>query len=191
MSFFGLGITDQTPLRYGTATVEKRTQGDAGDFAGQLAQVAGKTHIIYIKTDDMLYSGGNGTGLSYYLKYAPNSTEDDPTVIAKGVDENGREFEQTIHINRINPHCATVVEMHALEAHLCVDRGDRLSSLPMDSGAMGLHDRRDFMEMFRKQISDMKLLNERQAAAYYEYSMQMYWEFMNRMGSGHRAGGFW
>ena len=127
-----------------------------------------------MKTDDMLYSGGNGTGLSYYIKYAPNSTEDDPTVIAKGVDENGREFEQTIHINRIGPGCATVVEMHALESYLGVDKGDRLSSLPMDSGAMGLHDRRDFMAMFRKQIADMKLLNQKQAQNYYESSMQMY-----------------
>ena len=147
MSFFGMGITDQSPLRYGTATVGKRTQGGGGDFAGQLLQAVeekgkceaflnmpsgatengqypGKTHVIYIKTDDMLYSGGNGTGLSYYIKYAPNSTEDDPIVVAKGVDENGREFEQTIHINRINPCCATVVEMHALEAYLGVDRGE-------------------------------------------------------------------
>lgn len=27
---------------------------------------------------------GNGTGLSFYIKYAEHSTEDDPTVIAKG-----------------------------------------------------------------------------------------------------------
>ena len=183
MSFLGDGITNQSPLRYGTGTTEKRQAAGAGDFAEVLGSAAGVgPHIIYMKTDDMLYSGGNGTGLSYYIKYAPNSTEDDPTVIAKGVDENGREFEQTIHINRINPRCATVVEMHALEAYLGGDKGDRLSSLPMDSGAMGLHDRRDFMAMFRKQIADMKLLNQKQAQSYYEYSMQMYWDFINRMG---------
>ena len=47
----------------------------------------------------MLFSGGNGTGLSFYIKYAEESTEDNPVVIAKGVDENGKEFEEKININ--------------------------------------------------------------------------------------------
>lgn len=135
--------------------------------------------IVYMKTDDMLYSGGNGTGLSFYIKYAENSTEDNPTVIAKGVDENGDEFEQTIHINKINPKCATIVEMRALEAHLGVDKNGGLSSLPPGTGEMGLYDRADFMDMFQKQISDMILLGQQKLAAYYQYSMRAYWEFMN------------
>ena len=49
---------------------------------------------VYLKTDDMLFSGGNGTGLSFYIKYAEESTEDNPVVIAKGIDENGKEFEE-------------------------------------------------------------------------------------------------
>lgn len=138
-----------------------------------------KTHIIYMKTDDMLYSGGNGTGLSYYLKYAPDSTEEDPTVIAKGVDENGNAFEQTIHINQISPYSATLVEMRALEAYLGVDKNGGLSSLPPDTGNMGLYDRRNFMDMFQKQIRDMQILKERQLVSYYQYSMQMYEAFLN------------
>lgn len=51
---------------------------------------------VYLKTDDMLFSGGNGTGLSFYIKYAEESTEDNPVVIAKGVDENGKEFEEKL-----------------------------------------------------------------------------------------------
>ncbi len=79
----------------------------------------GTPKVYNIFTDeDMLWTGGNGTGLSYYFKYAEDSTEDDPTIIAKGVDENGNEFEKTIHINEINPKSATVVEMRALEAHM-------------------------------------------------------------------------
>ncbi len=159
-------------------------QNAAGkSFAAQMNNVAGAkphTSIVYMKTDDMLYSGGNGTGLSFYIKYAEGSTEDDPTVIAKGVDENGNEFEQTIHINKINPKCATVVEMRALEAHLSVDKNGGLSSLPPETGEMGLHDRADFMDMFQKQISDMRLLGQQKLVAYYQYSMQAYWDFMNR-----------
>ena len=54
---------------------------------------------VYLKTDDMLFSGGNGTGLSFYIKYAEESTDDNPVVIAKGIDENGKEFEEKININ--------------------------------------------------------------------------------------------
>ena len=33
---------------------------------------------------------------------------------------------------------------------------------------------KQFMDMFQKQISDMKLLSQKKAAAYYQYSMQAY-----------------
>ena len=168
------------PAWHGAKKTQQNTAGTS--FASQLNNVAShpKTYKVYMMGDDMIYSGGNGTGLSFYLKYAENSTEDDPTVIAKGVDENGDEFEQTIHINKINPKCATVVEMRAVEAHLGVDKNGGLTSLPMETGMMGLRDRTDFMNMFEKQISDMKLLSQKRTAAYYQYSMQMYWDFMNK-----------
>lgn len=164
----------------------KETESFSGKMNSMMSKERGshmvntqKTYVIYMKTDDMLYSGGNGTGLSYYIKYAPDSTEEDPAVIAKGVDENGNAFEQTIHINQINPYRATLVEMRALEAYLDVDKNGGLSSLPPDTGNMGLHDRRNFMEMFRMQIRDMNLLKERQLVSYYQYSMQMYREFLD------------
>ena len=164
----------------------RRTQQNAAgkNFAAQVnnnvASAKPHTSIVYMKTDDMLYSGCNGTGLSFYIKYAEDSTEDDPTVIAKGVDENGDEFEKTIHINKINPKCATVVEMRALEAHTGVKKLGGFTSLPLETGAMGINDRMDFMDMFQKQISDMKLLSQKKTAAYYQYSMQAYWDFMNK-----------
>lgn len=147
---------------------------------GQLSNVAQtqKVYQIYME-DDMIYSGGNGTGLSFYIKYAKESTENDPIVIAKGVDENGDEFEQTIHINEINPKCASIVEMRALEAHMGISKLGGLTSLPLEAGNMGLHDRRDFMNMLQKQIHDMKLLSQKKTALYYQYSMQEYWKFIS------------
>ncbi len=141
-----------------------------------------RTYQVYLLDDDMLYSGGNGSGLSFYLKYAEGSTEEDPTVIAKGVDENGKEFQKTIHINKINPRHATLVEMRALEAHLGVDKNGGLSSLPMDPdmGNMGLNDKADFIGMFQKVIRHMKILGQKNAEAYYRYSLRMYSEFMEK-----------
>ena len=179
MSVSGIGTAGYPVAGYGA----KRTQQNIGrkDFAEQINNVTGAPKVYNIFTDeDMLWTGGNGTGLSYYLKYAEDSTEDDPTIIAKGVDENGNEFEKTIHINQINPKSATVVEMRALEAHTGIKKLGGFTSLPLETGAMGLNDRMDFMDMFQKQISDMKLLSQKKAAAYYQYSMQAYWDFMNK-----------
>ena len=161
---------------------ERTQQNTAGkSFAAQVNQVADMPKVYHIFTDeDMLWTGGNGTGLSYYLKYAEDSAEEDPVIIAKGVDENGDEFEKAIHINEVNPRSASVVEMRALEAHMGLKKLGGFTSLPMEAGAMGLNDRTDFMDMFRKQIGDMKLLFQKRTAAYYQYSMQAYWDFMNR-----------
>ena len=46
------------------------------------------------------------------------------------------------------------------------------ASLPLETGAMGLNDRMGFMNIFQKQINDMKLLSQKRTAAYYQYSMQ-------------------
>ena len=180
MGVNGIGAAGYSLAGCGVKRPQQKVTGKS--FAGQITngvKARPNEFKVYLKTDDMLYSGGNGTGLSYYIKYAENSTEDDPIVVAKGVDENGDEFEQTIHINKINPKCATVVEMHALEAHLGVDKDGGLSSLPPGTGEMGLHDRTDFMDLFQKQISDMLVLGQQRLAAYYQYGLRAYWDFMN------------
>lgn len=129
---------------------------------------------IYLKTEDMLYSGCNGTGLSFYIKYADESTDEEPVVIAKGVDENGNDFEQRIFINKINPSCATVVEMRALEGHHKVKKQGGLTSLPLSSGELGLNDRANFISMFEQCIGDMKKLGRYDLSLLWMKSMDTY-----------------
>lgn len=185
MGIGGITSNQYTADMWAKKTFPKKAadQGSGQQFSQSMGAVCGGRpggYKVYMKTDDMLYSGGNGSGLSFYIKYADGSTEEDPTVIAKGVDEHGKEFEQKIHINSINPRCATVVEMHALEAYLGVDKDGGLTSLPKDPslGNMGLNDRANFIDMFRKSIRDMNTLGQKKLASYYQYSMQMYWDFM-------------
>ena len=68
--------------------------------SGEKTFYTAETPKVYqiFTTDNMLWTGGNGTGLSYCLKYADDSTDENPVVLAKGVDENGKEFEQRIYI---------------------------------------------------------------------------------------------
>ena len=130
--------------------------------SGEKTFYTAETPKVYqiFTTDNMLWTGGNGTGLSYCLKYADDSTDENPVVLAKGVDENGKEFEQRIYINDVNPSNATVVEMRALEAHYKVEKQGGFTSLPLEAGNMGLNDRRDFIAMFKKSIEDLRKVNE-------------------------------
>ena len=129
---------------------------------------------VYLKTDDMLFSGGNGTGFSFYIKYAEESTEDNPVVIAKGVDENGKEFEEKININDINLRNASYVEMSALEAYYNVDKGNSLSYFPQETGCMGLNDRCDLISSFEKVIQDMNKLGRYDLQMFYMRNMNTY-----------------
>lgn len=99
MNVNGIGA-EGYPAWHGARKAQQNTAGKS--FAESVNNVAGAkphTSIVYMKTDDMLYSGGNGTGLSFYIKYAEGSTEDDPTVIAKGIDENGNDFTGHLEMN--------------------------------------------------------------------------------------------
>ena len=132
------------------------------------------SHIVYMKKDDMLYSGGNGTGLSFYLKYAQDSTDDNPRILAKGVDEYGNEFEQIIDVKKINPRNATLPEMRALEAYSGAEKRFGYSSLPMGSENVGLNRRQDFLAAFSKNVSDMNILGEYGLAQKYNKLLSFY-----------------
>ena len=54
--------------------------------SGEKTFYTAETPKVYqiFTTDNMLWTGGNGTGLSYCLKYADDSTDENPVVLAKG-----------------------------------------------------------------------------------------------------------
>lgn len=160
----------------GISNPYNRTQNCRTQSNAQCGKVFNGTRPkqVYMMTDDMLYSGGNGTGLSFYIKYADESTEDNPIVIAKGVDENGKEFEQKIAIKDINPSCASIVEMQALEAHYNVDKRGGLTSLPNGIGNMGLNDRRNFLSMFEEAVQEMQKLARYDLSQFYKRNMAIY-----------------
>ena len=73
MNVNGIGTTGY-PAWQGAGKTQQNTAGK--NFAEQVNNVAGaKGHTVYMKTDDMLYSGGNGSGLSFCIRYAEGSTE--------------------------------------------------------------------------------------------------------------------
>ena len=151
-----------------------KQQNNSKTYVAENEEFSQTSVKVYLKTDDMLFSGGNGTGLSFYIKYAEESTEDNPVVIAKGIDENGKEFEEKININDIDLRNASYVEMSALEAYYDVDRGNGLSSFPEETGHMGLNERCDLISSFEKVIQDMNKLGKYDLQMFYMRNMNTY-----------------
>ena len=153
-----INAVERTAFRYESG---RQSTGDIGFRDKLMSMMPDNTsHIVYLKKDDMLYSGGNGMGLSFYLKYAEDFTTEEPRILAKGVDENGREFEQVIDVNRINPRSATIVEMRALEAHSGAPKRNGYSSLPVGATNVGLNERQDYLAALENEIRDMNILGE-------------------------------
>lgn len=177
-----MNINRVTTIPKTSAYTNKAPAGEAGfaDSVKTAAAASGKGKTVYTKTDGMLYSGGNAMGLSYSIRYADDSTAEDPTVIAKGVDENGEEFEQTIHINDIDPRNATIIEMHALEEYTGAEKRYGFTTLPLSAGNMSFNERRNFINMFEDSINDLTLMKAKKAAAYYKQSVQVYMDFMKK-----------
>lgn len=150
------------------------TAGFGESFSDTAARVQKNEMKIFMKTDDMLYSGGNGTGLSYYIKYAEGSTDNNPVVVARGIDENGNDFEQTIRVNEVDPRNATIVEMRALEACTNAPKRNGFSSLPMDITNVGLNQRQDYIAAFQKEIADMNTLGQYGIAGEYRKLLDFY-----------------
>lgn len=147
----------------------------------QNVKVNTTNHIVYLKTDDMLYSGGSGNGLSFTIKYDENSSKENPKVKAKGIDESGNKFEKTININDIDPSNASIIEMRALENHLMVDKTGRLSTLPYQSSNMGLSDSNDFIGMFEEAIKEQIKLRQYDVAMIYRKSLRVFSDFTKKI----------
>lgn len=122
-----------------------------GDFRSIMAGNAenGSSHVVYLKKDD-------------------------PRILAKGVDENGNEFEQVINVKKVNPRNATLPEMRALEAYSGAPKRFGFSSLPMGTENVGLNQRQDFIDAFKKNIADMNVLGEYGIAQEYDKLLHFY-----------------
>ncbi len=64
--------------------------------------------------------GGGGMGnIAFELSYAENSTDENPIINAKVWEDNGygKEINQTININDLDPQNLTIIELEALLTH--------------------------------------------------------------------------
>jgi len=183
------GVNSNHFAAYQTANQTKKTESFSEALRGATTS-PNTTLIINVPplTEDTLRGGGfnigNGTFVSYTIKWAENSTEDNPIMTAEGFDENGKSYFETINVKKINPNNATWLEMLALEAYLSPMGNDMSNvlgiSLPFPhtlQGNRGLNDRFDFFNAFDKTIWQIAEGGSHQRAKEYQLSRQAYYNF--------------
>lgn len=125
--------------------------GSVGDWS------SGKTIHVY---RDALYTTGGGNGQELHLNYAESSTEENPVIKAWGVDSRGKEYEELIYVNQVDPRNATIAEMKALEAHL-KKQGDSVLTAQIPRvgfgnfigealGGFDVHEKINFIQLFHE-----------------------------------------
>ena len=67
-----------------------------------------------VKEDGLLAMCWRNPGAEYRLYQAAESTDENPVVIARGVDEHGKLFEEKIDVRQINPYNTNHLELDAL-----------------------------------------------------------------------------
>ena len=165
---------------------EMKQEKENVSFADALTTVrAARTINVPMLTEDTLRGGGFNTGVgafvSYTIKWANGSTENNPVMTAFGIDENGDAYEKTIYIKSIDPSNATKLEMLALEAYLNI--GSIGTSFPPKNylqgyaGKIGLEDRFDFLIAFDNAISVQTAGGHCQRAKEYRHFKQIYYDF--------------
>lgn len=126
--------------------------------------------------EDILVAVG-GIGGSVNVKYHESSTEEDPVVIAWGINSNGSAYKQLIHLNDVNPNHASPAEMLALKAHLA--KSGKQDASNTDSGALWISlesfdvtQKTDFEEYYKEWIATQQLANNPSQAALYKLELE-------------------
>lgn len=157
-------------------TNKKTTSSDSWVVTGTTSD--GRTGVLYWEKDMLASVWGEGGTVN--VKYHEDSTEEDPIAIAWGVDSNGKEYRQVIHLNDVDPNHATPAEMIALKSHLAkmgyedaADAGPGALWSALGSG-YDANTKMDFEKYYKEYIAMQQLANNKTGAALYQYELERF-----------------
>lgn len=122
------------------------------------------SELAYYKSDrekhlykDALYTICKENGQELHMNYDESSTEENPVMKVWGVDSRGKEFEELVYVNEVDPHEATTAEIKALQIHLR-QQGERIPGTPPirtlgpEYALMGydVHEKLDFVQFMEE-----------------------------------------
>ena len=171
-----LSIGSDSVYAYGSQTAAYHRQNVQKSFAESMHKQLTPPNVIHIGE---LGFGADILGRQYELNYAEDSTDENPIVIAKGNDEYGRQFEERIYINDIDPNHASYLEMAALATHTKTD-----SCVPtaLSSGHHDYFQKENYVDDFQKCIADLYKMGSYDAALYETSILRKYMDYFKTIG---------
>ena len=142
--------------------IEQISRESALDWE-DLKKIPGKYALKDGNSISVYHSTGN---CGYKFFHAAESTDDYPVLVAKGVDEHGKYFEEKINVKQINPYNTSTLELQAL-AHFKPGEYKTLSN-PYDcmqGQEKGLRERFNFISGTQSLINAWKRIGHAGQAA--------------------------
>ena len=139
----------------GTRKAENNAKGNFG------ANVKSTGNVVHIAPDALFSIYDAKTGESANVYRADDYSEDNPVYLVKGTDKNGKEYEQTVDVSKVNPNSCSYTELLALNAHTGNKSDSNFLSMAImkdKSGTASYHETADYMAMAHELMNDMKTL---------------------------------
>ena len=106
-----------------------------------------------LKSERAFVWGWYEPGIEYRLFHAAESTEENPVVIVRGVDEHQKLFEERIDVRNIDPHNTSTLELKVLQQFNPKKHGTFCHWL---ADTPGLRERFDYLTSVQEAIEDFK-----------------------------------
>ncbi len=129
-----------------------------GNFA---EAVQGAKNVVHIAPDALFAIHDVKTGESAYIYRSDDYSEDNSVYLVKGTDINGKEYEQTVDVSKVNPNSCSYTEMLALNAHTGDGSASNFMTMAIlkdKAGSVSYHEKADYIAMGYALMNDMKTL---------------------------------
>ena len=98
-------------------------------------------------------------GIEYRFFHAAESTDENPVLVARGVDEHGKLFEEKIDVKQINPYNTTLLEIDALAYFKPGEYHTISTSNLYGKEDVGINERFDFVARIRERLASCSRLH--------------------------------
>ena len=127
-------------------------------------------------------------GIEYRFFHAAESTEENPVLVARCVDEHGKLFEEKIDVKQIDPYNTTPLEIDALAYFKPGEYHTISTSSLYGKEDVGINERFDFVAMIRERLASCSRLHLSKEAAWHEKDLDFVLGFTENRTRADRIG---
>ena len=127
-------------------------------------------------------------GIEYRFFHAAESTEENPVLVARCVDEHGKLFEEKIDVKQIDPYNTTPLEIDALAYFKPGEYHTISTSSLYGKEDVGINERFDFVARIRERLASCSRLHLSKEAAWHEKDLDFVLGFTENRTRADRIG---